>query len=215
MRTSGAKHAVVLLAPTQEQSNPAIADLVERAHFPRGTLFRDAAMEALFLFPTLILCPQTPGASSSSVNIAVSARLELWRRGLLNEVDLRAKVQAHACPSAQRSKTARAARRAARLIHNQQFAKVANLAGSLGIADAIEDTLKSLCHLFPRPAGVSPDDLLEDYGPATPLNPDDVVCRCYLGYPTLCFDGITSSVFSAPGWLEGETRHLPRVVPCL
>ena len=61
--------------------------------------------------------------------------LDLWRRGLLGELALRGKVQARARPLAQRSKTAKAAMRVARIIHKQPITRAANLAGSLGVTD--------------------------------------------------------------------------------
>ena len=117
--------------------------MVERAHSTRGTLLRDVAKEALLLFPILDIGPQCSSVSSSSVKTDGTTRLDLWRRGLLDELVIRAKVQARA---RQRSKTARAARRTTRLIHKQQFARAANLAGNLGIANAIVETLESMRH---------------------------------------------------------------------
>ena len=57
-------------------------------------------MEALLLLPSLVLGPEKPGASSSRVKIEVSAKLDLWRRGLLDGLALRDKVQASAHPFA-------------------------------------------------------------------------------------------------------------------
>jgi len=42
-----------------------------------GEALREAAWDALFLFPTLVLGPQKPGASSSTVKLEVAARLDL------------------------------------------------------------------------------------------------------------------------------------------
>ncbi len=73
MRTSGLHSATALLSPCLAQLTPVIKDLLERAHSTRGVLLRDAAQEALLLFPTLVLGPQRPGVSSSSVKAEVSA----------------------------------------------------------------------------------------------------------------------------------------------
>ena len=56
-----------------------IADLFHRSHSTRGQVLRDAAREALLLFPTYVLGPQRPGASSSAMTEVV-VRLDLWRR---------------------------------------------------------------------------------------------------------------------------------------
>ncbi len=93
--------------------------------------------------------------------------------GFLDDLALCAKVQARARPSHHRSKTARATRTATKLIHKQQFALVANLAGNLGIADATANTLESLRHLFQQQNVVLAKDLLDYYGPTTPPNPDN------------------------------------------
>ena len=120
------------------------------------------------MFPTLVLGPQSPGTSSSNVKTEVITRLDLWRRGLLDELDLRSKVQARARSTIQPSKTARAARRAARLIYKHQFTGAADLSGSLGIADATPDTSESLRHVFPESSSVPEADLLDYYGQDAP-----------------------------------------------
>jgi len=170
MRTSGLLSAATLPTPSLSQLIPFIKDLLERAHSTRGVLLRDDAQEALFLFPTLVLGPQRPGASSSSVRAETTARLDLWHRGLIPELTARAKAQAKLRQHPNRSKSARAARRAPRLIHKNQFSRAANLAGSQGIADATPDTLHALPSLFPEPTTISEEDLRDFYGPvAAPL----------------------------------------------
>ena len=103
----------------------------------------------------------------------VNVRMDLWHRVLLEEFALRSKVQSHSHPTNQRSKIARAARRAARLIYKQQFARAASLADNLGVVDVTSDTLESLRHLFPAPSGVPEEDLLDHYDLAAPPNPDN------------------------------------------
>jgi len=68
MRTSCLQSAAALSTPSLDQLTPIIQDLLERAHSTRGVLLRDAAHVALLLFPTLILGPQRPSASSSTWN---------------------------------------------------------------------------------------------------------------------------------------------------
>ena len=149
MRTSGMQSTTALPTPSLSTLTPAIQDLLERAHSTRGVLLRDAAQEALLLFPTLVLGPQRLGASSSSVKAEIIARLDLWRRGHIPELTTGAKAQARLRPTITRSKSARAARRVACLIHENQTSWAASLAGSMGIADATLDTLNALPNLFP------------------------------------------------------------------
>jgi hypothetical protein len=52
------------------------------------------------------------------------------------------------------------------------FARVVNLAGNFVIADATEDTMKSMQHLFRQLARVSEEVLLDDYGTTASLNID-------------------------------------------
>jgi hypothetical protein len=85
MRTSNLQSAVALPTPSLSHLTPFIQDLLERAHSTRGVLLRDAAQEALLLFPTSVLGPQRPVASSSSVKAEMIARLDLWRRGHIPE----------------------------------------------------------------------------------------------------------------------------------
>jgi hypothetical protein len=94
----------------------------------------------------------------------VNARLDLLSRCRIDELALRAKAQARARPAIMRSKTTRAAKRVARLVHKNQFAHVANLACILKIADTNPDTLKSPRHLYPMPSRVAKTDLLDYYG---------------------------------------------------
>jgi len=79
MQTSGTQSAVALLVPALAMLTPVIVDLNMKAHLTRGSIIRDAAQEALLVFPTLILEPQRPRTSSSNVKIEVAARQDLWR----------------------------------------------------------------------------------------------------------------------------------------
>ena len=74
-------------------------------------------------------------------------RIELWNKGQLDILATRAKA-AIRLPSG-RSKSQRASRRAAQVLRKNQFAKTATLAGSLGVADATEDTIRATPPLFP------------------------------------------------------------------
>ena len=67
MKIFGAHSAVALPSPVVDMFTPVITDLVARAHSTRGSLLRDAVQEALLLFTTLVLGPQSTGVSSSSV----------------------------------------------------------------------------------------------------------------------------------------------------
>jgi len=53
-------------------------------------------------------------------------------------------------------------------IQHTTYARAANLAGNLGISDAVADTLEPLWHLFPQLVGVLHEDLLDCYDPAAP-----------------------------------------------
>jgi hypothetical protein len=78
MRTSGLRSTSALPSPALSILTPIIIyDLVHRAHSTTGVLLRDAAHEALMLFPTLVLGPKRPGASSTSVKNEVKAKLDL------------------------------------------------------------------------------------------------------------------------------------------
>jgi hypothetical protein len=51
---------------------PVITDLMNKAADIRGEVLREAAWDALFLFPILVLGPQKPGASSSTVKVKMA-----------------------------------------------------------------------------------------------------------------------------------------------
>ena len=54
------------------------------------------------------------------------------------------------------------------MIKKNHFARVAQLAGSLGVAEANEDTIRGIPPLFPEPREIFPEDLLEYFGPVAP-----------------------------------------------
>ena len=81
---------------------------------------------------------------------------------------LAARAKASIRPPSGRSKSQRAARRAAQLLRKNQFARAAALAGSLGVADATPDTIAGIPPFFPDPGVVDPQDLLDYFGPAAP-----------------------------------------------
>ena len=166
MRESGCLSAVAIPTPSLAALLPVATDLFNKAADTRGENLREAAWDALFLFPTLVLGPQKPGASSSSVRAEIASRLDLWSRGQLDVLATRARANIR--PPSGRSKSQRAARRAAQLLRKNQFARAAALAGSLGVADATPDTIAGIPPLFPNPGIVDPQDLLDYYGPAAP-----------------------------------------------
>ncbi len=105
--------------------------------------------------------------------------------------------------SAQRNKTATAAGRAVILIHKQHIARDANLNDSLGIANAIAETLESLRHLFPQSVGDFNDALLDYYGPAAPLNPNTPHVYATLDTLWSCLAVVPPFIFPAQGRIEG------------
>jgi hypothetical protein len=113
----------------------------------------------------LVLGPQPFGASSLEVKTEVTARLDIWQRGHLEDLAHRVKAQASFRPIFMRIKAQRLARRAARLMYKQTIAKAAQLARSLELANPNLDTLHSRYHLFPEPRDVQTADLQELYGP--------------------------------------------------
>ena len=155
IRTSVTQIAASLPAHALDTLMQVIADLFSGTHSTRGVALRDVVLEALLLFPTLVLGPRRLGASSSSVRTEVAARLDLWRREDLYKLAKRAKALASQRPLVKRNKSAQAARRATRLMRKKQFARAASLASNLGVADATEDTLESLRTLFPKSSGVA------------------------------------------------------------
>jgi hypothetical protein len=56
---------------------PVLTKLFNKAPDIRGENLREAAWDALFLFPTPVLGPQMPGASSFAVRTEIAARLEV------------------------------------------------------------------------------------------------------------------------------------------
>jgi hypothetical protein len=70
-----------------------VTELFNKAADVRREALREAAWDVLFLFPTLVLGPQKPGASSSTVISEVAARLDLWKKGHLDILAARAKTK--------------------------------------------------------------------------------------------------------------------------
>jgi hypothetical protein len=70
---------------------PVVNGLFNKAVDIRGEVLREAVWDALFLFPTLVLGPQIPGASSTTVRSEIETRLDLWNKGQLDTLVARAK----------------------------------------------------------------------------------------------------------------------------
>jgi hypothetical protein len=81
----------------------------------RGEALRTAALYLVFLFPTLVFGPHRPGAPSSAVKAKAEARVDLWQRGELIALASRAAAAKLNLPQRNRSKKAKAARRATTL----------------------------------------------------------------------------------------------------
>ena len=96
--------------------------------------------------------------------------------------------------------------RNARLIRKQRFARVTNLVGSLRIADATKDTLKSLRHLFSQSNGVSEEVLLDYYGPAAPPNHDNSAVCVFLDALRACL--AAAPPLSSPHKDSWHVQHL-------
>ena len=77
LRTSGCQSAVNIPKPSLQQLLPVLTELLTKAADVRGTVLREAAWDALFLFPTLVLGPQKPGASATAVKAEIATRLDL------------------------------------------------------------------------------------------------------------------------------------------
>ena len=198
MRTYGTQSAAAILAHALNILTPVIVDLLSRAHSTQGFVLRDATVETLLLFPTLVLGPRRPGASSSSVRIDVVTMLDLWRRGDLHELARRAKALACQRPPPKRIKSARAARRAARLTRKNRFARSASLAGILRVANATEDTLASLKTLFPKSSEVTQAYLLDYYDPPAPPQPGTLPIQVILETLRKCIAGAPPLPHSSP-----------------
>jgi hypothetical protein len=91
LRTSCCQSSPSLPKPCQQKLVHNIADLFAKVADTRGEILREAAWDALFLFRTLVLGPQKPGASSSSVKAEITTRLDLWNKGKLNALAARAR----------------------------------------------------------------------------------------------------------------------------
>jgi hypothetical protein len=154
MKLSGCQSAVAIPKPSTAALLRVVTDLCDKAADTRGEVLREAAWDALFLFPTLVLGPHKFVISSSVVKTEVAARLDLWNKDLLDVFADKAKANIR--PPSGRSKMQRATRRAAQLLRKNQFSRAASLAGSLGVVDATEDTICGLGPLFPDPGVVGP-----------------------------------------------------------
>ena len=103
MKLSGCQSSVAIPKPSTAALLHGVTHLCDKAADTRGDVLREAARDALFLIPTVVLGPHKPGISSSVVKAEVAARLDLWNRGLLDVlVD---KAKANIRPPSGRSKS--------------------------------------------------------------------------------------------------------------
>jgi hypothetical protein len=92
MRTAGCESAVAIPRPSVTTLLLVVTELFNKAADVRGKALRDAAWDTLFMFPTLVLGPQNPGASSSSIKSKIATRMDLWNKGHLDVFTTRAKA---------------------------------------------------------------------------------------------------------------------------
>jgi len=96
LRTCGCQSAVSIPKPSMNQLLPVMTELLTKAADVGGTVLREAAWDGLFLFPTLVIGPQKPGASATTVKAEVKTRLELWNKGHMDT--LAARARSTICP---------------------------------------------------------------------------------------------------------------------
>ena len=77
LRTSRCQLAVSIPKPSMHQVLPVMTELLTKTADVRGTVLREAAWDALFLFPALVMGPQKPGALATTVKTEVTTRLDL------------------------------------------------------------------------------------------------------------------------------------------
>jgi hypothetical protein len=128
LRMSGAQFAASLPNPTKTLVTATITSLFCKAVPMRVEEIRTITWAMVFLFPSLFLGPQRPGAPSSAVKEETKARLNLWHRGDLLELARRAVAARLLRPTNAISKKEKAARRAIALLTHNMFARAPRLA---------------------------------------------------------------------------------------
>ncbi len=152
--------------PALDLITAAATDVMVKANSLAGIL-RVAAMDAVMLFPSLILYPHEKGACSTQVRTEVKRRLALWGAGNLESLAALARASRVVRPFSSGTKVKpSASQRARALIHRGQFSRAAMLADSFGVAPASAETLHALTLLHPGPGDVRPEDMNELYGEA-------------------------------------------------
>jgi len=141
----------------------------------------------------------------------MAARLDLWNKGALDVLAAKAKCAIR--PPSGRSKTQRAARRAAHLLRKNMFARAAILSGSLGVADATEEIIRATPPL--SRSTVSAQDLLDYFGPSTPPLDDPLPTTATLETLQTCL--AAAPPLSTPhrdGWRNEHFVDLARHQAC-
>ena len=165
LRTSRAQSSASLPGPCRSLVTSVVTSLFKQDVNTRGDSLRTAAWSLVFLFSTLVLGPNRPGAPSSVVKAETEARLDLWQRGELAALASRVAAARMDLPQRDRSKKAKATRRASTLLRHNQFARVAGLADNKGIADATQDTIDAIPDMFKEPGTVDEATLRRLYAP--------------------------------------------------
>jgi hypothetical protein len=99
--------------------------------------------------------------------------VDLWQRGELNALESRPGAAKLDLPQRNRSKKAKAARRATTLSRHNKFAKAARLPDNKGITDATQDTLEANSDLFKEPGVGDEAAMRRLYGPKVLPTPFD------------------------------------------
>jgi hypothetical protein len=141
--------------PTLDLITAVATDVMSKAS-SLSRVLRVEAMDAVMIFPSLVLFPHEKGACNSQVRAEVKWRRTLWGAGDLESVAALARAS-RPMRTFTSGTTARptSTQRARALIHKGQFSRAAMLADSFGVAPASAETYHALNLMHPAPRGAS------------------------------------------------------------
>ena len=115
-------------------------------------ILRVKVMDAIMIFPSLVLYPHEKGACSAQVRAEVKRRLTLWGAGNLESLASLAKAYRAARPFTSRTSVrSSSSQRARALIHKIQFSRAAMFADSFSVTLTCTKTYRALTLLQPPP----------------------------------------------------------------
>jgi hypothetical protein len=128
-------------------------------------ILRVAKMDAVMIFPSLVLYPHEKGACNTQVRVEVKRRLTIWGAGDIEFLAALVRASKATRPfTLGTSMSLSATQRARAFILKGKFSRATMLADSFGVAPSSVETYRALTQMHPAPGVILQHDLVDLFG---------------------------------------------------